>query len=110
MNMETARLDLELSPTCSCFQTWSPRRCACLRACGIFQRWGLPGAGEVDYYGETFGGGLRTEPRALSLLGKRSTTELNPQPMGRLLKVSPALSSRLISAAVNKLYHRIPLQ
>jgi hypothetical protein len=24
---------------------------------------------------------LRTEPRALRLLGKRSTTELNPQPL-----------------------------
>jgi len=24
---------------------------------------------------------LRTEPRALHLLGKRSTTELNPQPL-----------------------------
>jgi len=31
---------------------------------------------------------LGTEPRALRLLGKRSTTELNPQPRQRVLKAT----------------------
>jgi len=40
---------------------------------------------------------LRTEPRALHLLGKRSTTELNPQPLVIFLKHHNYLRSVILT-------------
>jgi len=36
---------------------------------------------KTEHFSPFFFSELGTEPRALSLLGKRSTTELNPQPL-----------------------------
>jgi hypothetical protein len=37
---------------------------------------------------------LRTEPRALGLLGKHFTTELNPQPLNATFKINPKIVSQ----------------